>query len=80
MQELFNKCVNSFNFRIQSYIIKCDYNQVISLSSTNKDSGNNKKPRKQESYELNYKEHSNIKSLQEIKVNDLTLPKQPAQP
>ena len=73
MQELFNKCVNLFNFRIQSYTVKCDYDQIIGLSSTNKDSENNKKPKKQESYELNYKEHSNVKPPQEIKVNNLTL-------
>ena len=77
MQELFNKCVNSFNFRIQSYTVKCDYNQVMGLSNTDKDSENNKKLKKQESYELNYKEHNNIKSSQEMKVNDLTLFKQP---
>ena len=62
MQELFNKHVNSFNFRIQSYIVKCDHNQVISSGSTNKDSENNKKPKKQKSHELDHKEHSNIKS------------------
>ena len=46
MQELFNKCVNSFNFRIQSHTVKCDHNQVIGLGSTDKDSENNKKSRK----------------------------------
>ena len=52
----------------------------MSLGSTNKDSGNNKKLRKQESHELNHKEHSNVKSSQEIKVNNSTLSKQLAQP
>ena len=52
----------------------------MGLGSTDKDSENNKKSRKQESHESDYKEHSNIKSSQEMKVNDLTLPKQPAQP
>ena len=52
----------------------------MSLGSTNKDSENNKKSRKQESHELDYKEHSNVKSSQEMKVNDPTLPKQPVQP
>ena len=75
MQELFNKHVNSFNFRIQSYTVKCDYNQVIGLGSTNKDSENNKKSKKQKSYKLNYEEHSNVKSSQEMKVNNPTSPK-----
>ena len=80
MQELFNECVNSFNFRIQSYTVKCDHDQIMGLGSTNKDSGNNKKSRKQESHKLDHKEHSNVKPPQEMKVNDLTSPKQPAQP
>ena len=48
----------------------------MGLSSTNKDSENNKKFRKQKSHKLNYKEHSNIKLSQEIEVNNLTLVKQ----
>ena len=79
MQELFNKHVNSFNFRIQSCTVKHDHNQVMSSGSTNKDSGNNKKPKKQKSHKSDYKEHSNVKPSQEMKVNDLTSPKQLAQ-
>ena len=48
--------------------------------STDKNSGNNKKPRKQESYESDYEEHSNVEPSQEMEVNDPTLPKQSAQP
>ena len=52
----------------------------MGLGSTNKDSGNNKKPRKQESCESDHEEHSNVEPPQEMKVNDSTLPKQSAQP
>ena len=80
MQELFNECVDLFNFGIQSHIVKHDHNQVIGLGSTDKDSGNNKKPRKQESHESDHKEHSNVKPPQEMKVNNPTPSEQLAQP
>ena len=52
----------------------------MSSGSTDKDNENNKKSRKQESHELDYKKHSNVKSSQEMEVNDSTSSKQPAQP